>query len=369
MAKTFVPLTVIVMVIVFVAGVCVDFVYQHFSGPPSTESVVETQTAQPNPSGPTPVEADQQQQAISLHWMADAVRRDVIGHPNGNKNRLGPVCRLMEDCDLTVQFEADEDSIRQGTGRSSLDQLFLYPCQDGRGVELTVAFRFDFSGSPEIDSGDFVTIVGTVRSIKMFGRENVIVTFGNCRLGQPTQSASAPPAKWYPNGDPWRNPTAAEMNEALKPCEKQCEDVMPTAELAESGADPIGLARTPRSGKWPSVRRGWLLEYPCCEACGRESLSNPVHHRYPFHQHPEWELMPYLPDGRRQFVTVCPEHHFQCHDSDGIDGPAKPNWSAANEHCIDDMAKIRNRNHPNAKWSVAPAHLNPTPKLAPPEPR
>lgn len=146
---------------------------------------------------------------------------------------------------------------------------------------------------------------------------------------------------------------SVETDHSINPALKPCEDAMPTADMAEAGIESIGTTRTPRSGKWPSVRRDWLLEYPCCEACGRESLSNPVHHRYPFHQHPEWELMPYLPDGRRQFVTVCPEHHFQCHDLDGIDGPAKPNWSAANEHCIDDMAKIRNRNHPNAKWILS----------------
>lgn len=28
---------------------------------------------------------------------------------------------------------------------------------------------------------------------------------------------SAPPASWYKNGDPWRNPTAEEMQEILEP--------------------------------------------------------------------------------------------------------------------------------------------------------
>lgn len=32
---------------------------------------------------------------------------------------------------------------------------------------------------------------------------------------------SAPPAKWYPNGDPWRNPTAEEMNQLHEPDEQK----------------------------------------------------------------------------------------------------------------------------------------------------
>lgn len=34
-----------------------------------------------------------------------------------------------------------------------------------------------------------------------------------------THNGSAPPASWYPNGDPWRNFTAEEANEMLKDCE------------------------------------------------------------------------------------------------------------------------------------------------------
>lgn len=121
---------------------------------------------------------------------------------------------------------------------------------------------------------------------------------------------------------------------------------------------PINVGGMPRSGKWPAVRKDWLLQYPCCEACGKESMSNPVHHRYPFHLHPQWELLAYLPDGRRQFVTLCPEHHFYFgHDPDGPDGPLPANWSSANEHCIEDCAKYRQRHHPKAKWDVPPAQL------------
>jgi hypothetical protein len=34
-----------------------------------------------------------------------------------------------------------------------------------------------------------------------------------------THGGSAPPASWYPSGDPWRNFTAKEANEMLKDCE------------------------------------------------------------------------------------------------------------------------------------------------------
>lgn len=34
-----------------------------------------------------------------------------------------------------------------------------------------------------------------------------------------THNGSAPPASWYPNGDPWRNFTAEEANKMLKDCE------------------------------------------------------------------------------------------------------------------------------------------------------
>lgn len=34
-----------------------------------------------------------------------------------------------------------------------------------------------------------------------------------------SHNGSAPPANWYPNGDPWRNFTAKEANEMLTDCE------------------------------------------------------------------------------------------------------------------------------------------------------
>lgn len=34
-----------------------------------------------------------------------------------------------------------------------------------------------------------------------------------------THNGSAPPASWYPNGDPWRNLTAKETSEMFSDCE------------------------------------------------------------------------------------------------------------------------------------------------------
>ncbi len=165
--------------------------------------------------------------------------------------------------------------------------------------------------------------------------------------------------------DPSSVPTIelAEAGEQLEPQAQSIESEQSTDEATDQS---INVGRVPRSGKWAGVRRDWLLQYPCCEACGRESMSNHVHHRYPFHKHPEWELLDYLPDGRRQFVTVCAEHHFLiCHDPDGPDGPKPANWSQANEDCIEDCATHRKR-YAKSKWDVAPAIASPT--LAPPLP-
>ena len=48
---------------------------------------------------------------------------------------------------------------------------------------------------------------------------------------------------------------------------------------------------TARSGKWPALERDWLKVHPACAACGcRDRVS--VHHKRPFHLHPELELKP-----------------------------------------------------------------------------
>jgi hypothetical protein len=58
---------------------------------------------------------------------------------------------------------------------------------------------------------------------------------------------------------------------------------------------PPGSAR---SGKWPAARRAWLKKHPRCFVClGKKKAE--VHHKRPFHTHPELELDP------RNFITLC----------------------------------------------------------------
>jgi hypothetical protein len=49
-----------------------------------------------------------------------------------------------------------------------------------------------------------------------------------------THNGSAPPASWYPNGDPWRNFTAKEANEMLADCEDTPENRKRWAEVGKS---------------------------------------------------------------------------------------------------------------------------------------
>jgi hypothetical protein len=64
---------------------------------------------------------------------------------------------------------------------------------------------------------------------------------------------------------------------------------------AAKGKHPITAAR---SGHWPAVRKQHLALHPVCEVCGgTEKLE--VHHRRPFHLHPDLELDP------SNLVTLC----------------------------------------------------------------
>jgi hypothetical protein len=61
---------------------------------------------------------------------------------------------------------------------------------------------------------------------------------------------------------------------------------------------------TPRSGKWPRVRREHLSRQPDCQACGKTSGDMEVHHQRSFAQHPELELDP------KNLITLCAD---PCH--------------------------------------------------------
>jgi 5-methylcytosine-specific restriction endonuclease McrA len=90
-----------------------------------------------------------------------------------------------------------------------------------------------------------------------------------------------------------------------------------------------------RSGRWPAVRREFLRNNPCCEACGT-TASLHVHHVRPFHLWPELELEPH------NLITLCPKCHFFIgHDEDGPRGPKKPNWKTSNRYVWRDARRER----------------------------
>lgn len=65
---------------------------------------------------------------------------------------------------------------------------------------------------------------------------------------------------------------------------------------------------TKRSPKWRKVRGLYLMDHPACAVCG-ETHNVEVHHKKPFHLHPELELDP------NNFITLCEtaSHGIVCH--------------------------------------------------------
>lgn len=64
---------------------------------------------------------------------------------------------------------------------------------------------------------------------------------------------------------------------------------------AAQGKHPISAKR---SSHWPTVRANHLKLHPVCALCGgKEKLQ--VHHRRPFHLHPDLELEP------SNLITLC----------------------------------------------------------------
>lgn len=65
------------------------------------------------------------------------------------------------------------------------------------------------------------------------------------------------------------------------------------------------VKRIGRSSGWSKARRNHLKKYPCCNVCG--SMKNvSVHHKKPFHMHPELELDP------DNLITLC-YNATKCH--------------------------------------------------------
>jgi|SRR5579859_4179589 len=63
-----------------------------------------------------------------------------------------------------------------------------------------------------------------------------------------------------------------------------------------------------RSSEWPKVRKQHLEKFPKCEVCEGIFKLN-VHHKLPFHLHPELEL------DSTNLITLCESDHngLNCH--------------------------------------------------------
>jgi 5-methylcytosine-specific restriction enzyme A len=102
--------------------------------------------------------------------------------------------------------------------------------------------------------------------------------------------------------------------------------------------DPNKIQGKKRSNKWPSVRRAYLKKHPKCFVClGIKKIE--VHHKKPFHLHPELELDP------TNLITLCEneKNGVNCHLLFGHLG----NFKSLNENVEDDTknwrGKIMNR--------------------------
>lgn len=89
-----------------------------------------------------------------------------------------------------------------------------------------------------------------------------------------------------------------------------------------------------RSGKWPAVRKAFLKKNPNCAVCdGKKKVE--VHHKKPFHLHPELEL------DESNLITLCENKNdgVNCHLLFGHLG----NFKSLNENVEDDSKLWKNK--------------------------
>lgn len=85
-----------------------------------------------------------------------------------------------------------------------------------------------------------------------------------------------------------------------------------------------------RSPKWESVRKEWLANHKHCAACG-SSEKLQVHHKKPFHLHPELEL------NAENLITLCEDPKgLECHLKIGHLG----NWKSFNPSVENDAREM-----------------------------
>lgn len=98
---------------------------------------------------------------------------------------------------------------------------------------------------------------------------------------------------------------------------------------AAQGKHPLSTAR---SSKWRTVEKEHLEKFPTCAVCGgTEKLQ--VHHKKPFHLHPELEL------DQNNLETLCEsmKHGINCHLCVGHIG----NFKSYNETVTEDAAFLK----------------------------
>lgn len=84
-----------------------------------------------------------------------------------------------------------------------------------------------------------------------------------------------------------------------------------------------------RSSKWQTVRKNFLESHKTCAACGAE-INLQVHHKKPFHIHPELEL------DEKNLITLCEEKgEAGCHLKIGHLG----DWKSFNPNVEKDARK------------------------------
>jgi 5-methylcytosine-specific restriction protein A len=98
------------------------------------------------------------------------------------------------------------------------------------------------------------------------------------------------------------------------------------------------LTNAKRSSHWPTVEHAYRKLHPVCEACGSDVRLN-VHHKRPFHLHPELELDP------SNLITLCMGPN-ECHLLIGHGD----NFRAYNPNVDADVEKVRS--HPSLREEI-----------------
>ncbi len=109
----------------------------------------------------------------------------------------------------------------------------------------------------------------------------------------------------------------------------QITDAVTQLHITEVRDAHAGISKE-RSPHWPTVEHKFRKTHPVCEACGG-SVNLNVHHKKPFHLHPELELDP------NNLITLCMDGDKDCHIKLGHGG----NFKAYNPNVEEDVAKVK----------------------------